>query len=118
MPGRPNIKRRMDASERSGKHRVSKVDKKISCDVCKQTSHNKSTRNQVERTPKVSVTKKQKVSQTQGSVNSQNGGEDAVMVDAGEQQNVHANAHEQVVGMNEAVGNVASAVKPKQRKKN
>ena len=41
MPGRPNIKRRMDASERSGKHRVSKAGKKITYGVCKQTCHNK-----------------------------------------------------------------------------
>ncbi|CAH1449561.1 unnamed protein product [Lactuca virosa] len=127
MSGRPNIKRRMDASERSRKHRVSKADKKITCGVCKHTGHNKSTCNQVERIPKVSVIEKQKVSQAQELVNLQNGGDDAVMVDVGEQQNVHANAPEQqnvhanapeqVVGVNEAVGNVASAVKPKKRKK-
>lgn len=64
MPGRPNIKRRMDASERSGKHRVSKAGKKITYGIWKQTGYNKSTYSQVERIPKVNVTKKQKARQT------------------------------------------------------
>ncbi|CAH1446538.1 unnamed protein product [Lactuca virosa] len=43
MPGRPTIKRRRDASERMGKHTVSKAGKKVSCSICKEKGHNKAT---------------------------------------------------------------------------
>ncbi|XP_052624931.1 uncharacterized protein LOC111911059 [Lactuca sativa] len=43
MPRRPTIKRRRDASERMGKHTVSKAGKKVSCSICKEKGHNKAT---------------------------------------------------------------------------
>lgn len=116
MLGRPTIKRIRDASKRHGKHNVSKVGKKITCGICKQEGHNKSTCSQVERIPKVTVTKKQKVRQTQKPVNLQKGREDVVMVDVGDQQIVHVNATEQVVRVNETVGKVDTTGQPKQRK--
>ncbi|XP_023749225.1 uncharacterized protein LOC111897504 [Lactuca sativa] len=66
MPSKPTMKRIRDACERSGKH---------------MKGHNKTTCTQVLRPPKTNVTKKQKIMQTQESVNMQGGGEDAVMGD-------------------------------------
>ena len=41
MPGRPKTKRRKDASENVGKHRMRKVGKKVTCGICAQQGHNK-----------------------------------------------------------------------------
>lgn len=41
MHGRPTIRRKKDASERSNKHIVSKVGKKVLCGICKEAGHNK-----------------------------------------------------------------------------
>ncbi|CAI9260825.1 unnamed protein product [Lactuca saligna] len=49
MPGKPNTKRVRDVSEKSGKHRVSKKGKKISCSLCKVEGHNKKTCPNVDR---------------------------------------------------------------------
>ncbi|KAI3511151.1 hypothetical protein L1887_18295 [Cichorium endivia] len=43
MPGRPTIRRKKDASERSKKHTVSKVGKSVLCGICKAPGHNKIT---------------------------------------------------------------------------
>ncbi|CAH1428078.1 unnamed protein product [Lactuca virosa] len=49
MPGRPNVNRRRDASEKLPMHTVSKAGKTISCSVCKNVGHNKVTCPQAER---------------------------------------------------------------------
>lgn len=41
MPGRPTVNRRKDVTEKVGKHRVSKVGKKMSCSICHEPGHNK-----------------------------------------------------------------------------
>ncbi|CAH1426522.1 unnamed protein product [Lactuca virosa] len=83
MPGRPTIKRRRDASERMGKHTVSKAGKKVSCSICKEKGHNKATCSKGVGTSKQNGTKKQKTIPTQESVNVATGdGDDEVMVDA------------------------------------
>ena len=104
MSGRPTMKRMSDASERSGKHMVSKAGKKVSYGICKQKGHKKTTFTQVPRSPKTNVTKKQNVIQTIQSMNIQVGGEDDVMGDAVKPQAeevVRVNEAEEVVRINE-----------------
>ncbi|CAH1425264.1 unnamed protein product [Lactuca virosa] len=108
---------------------VSKAGKNISCSLCKQKGHNKTTCTQVPRPPKTNVTKKQKIMQTQESVNMKGGGEDVVMGDAVEPQVkevVRVNESEEVVRVNEVeelgrvnqvVGHVYTTSQPSKRKK-
>ena len=85
MSGRPTIKRRRDASERTRKHTVSKTGKEVSCSICKEKGHNKVACSKVVGTSKQNGTKKQKLIPTQESVNVATGvGEDEVMVDGSE----------------------------------
>ncbi|CAH1432682.1 unnamed protein product [Lactuca virosa] len=105
MPGRPTVIRIRDAFERSGKHIVSEARKKVYCDIFKEKGHNKTTCTKVPRPPKTNVTKKQKIMQTQESVNMQGGGEDVVMGDAVEPQTdevMRVKKSDQVVRVNEA----------------
>ncbi|CAH1435952.1 unnamed protein product [Lactuca virosa] len=105
MSGRPTVKRIRDASERFGKHIVSNARKKVSCGIFKEKGHNKITCTQVLRPPKTNVTKKQKIIQTQESMNMQRGGEDVVMGDAVEPQTdevMRVKESEQVVRVNES----------------
>ncbi|CAI9284962.1 unnamed protein product [Lactuca saligna] len=127
--GRPTMKGIRDASERSRKHMVSKEGKNVSCGICKKEGHNKTTCTQVPTPPKTNVTKKQKIMQTQESVNMQGGGEDVVMGDAVEPQAeevMRVNESEQVVRVNEdeklgrinqVVGHVYTTGQPSKRKK-
>nr|KAJ0217791.1 hypothetical protein LSAT_V11C300140600 [Lactuca sativa] len=105
MSCRPKVKRIRDAFEMSGKHTVSKAGKKVSCGICKEKGHNKTTCTQVQRPPETNVTKIQKNMQTQESVNMQGCGKDVVMVDAFEPQTdevMRVNKFKQVVRVNEA----------------
>ncbi|XP_023754652.2 uncharacterized protein LOC111903098 [Lactuca sativa] len=64
MPGRPKVNRKKDLGEKSTRHTVSKVGKKILCSVCKQVGHNKATCPKVEKPKKLKV--KRKRSTTKG----------------------------------------------------
>ncbi|CAH1452094.1 unnamed protein product [Lactuca virosa] len=81
MPDSPKVKRIRHDSEMYGKHTLSKEGKKVSCGICKEKGHNKNTCTQVSMPPKTNVTKKQKIMQTQESVNMQAIEEDDVMGD-------------------------------------
>ncbi|CAH1432565.1 unnamed protein product [Lactuca virosa] len=129
MPGRPKVKRISDASEMSGKHTVSKAGKKVSCGICKEKGHNKTTCTQVPWPPKTNFTKKQKIMQTQELVNMHGGGEDVVMGDAIEPQTdevmmvneseqvVRVNEAEELVRVNQVVRQVKTTGQPSKRKK-
>ncbi|CAH1453496.1 unnamed protein product [Lactuca virosa] len=123
MPGRPTIKRRRDASERMGKHTVSKAGKKVSCSICKEKGHNKATCSKGVETSKQNGTKKQKTIPTQESVNVDTGvGDDEVIVDAtdaldrlgDEERMVGVNGRDEGVNVNARVKHVKP---PKMRKK-
>ncbi|CAH1436434.1 unnamed protein product [Lactuca virosa] len=64
MPGRPKVNRRKDPREKTTRHTMSKVGKKILCSVCKQVGHNKATCPKVEKPKKLKV--KRKRSTTKG----------------------------------------------------
>ena len=84
MPGRPTIKRRRDASERSGAHSIQRSGRKNTCSICKQHGHNKSTCPTVAPGPKkVNVKRRGGVRQTQESVNNgqMHGSEELMDVD-------------------------------------
>ena len=59
MPGRPTVKRRRDASERSASHTIPRTGRKVTCSICKQHGHNKTTCPQAEGTKKLTVRKKE-----------------------------------------------------------
>ena len=69
MPGRPTVKRRRDASERNGSHTVPRTGKKVTCSICKQQGHNKSSCPVAEGPKKMSAKRKVDVKMTQESVN-------------------------------------------------
>ncbi|CAH1444405.1 unnamed protein product [Lactuca virosa] len=106
MLGRPTIKRRRDASERMGKHTIAKAGKKVSCSLCKEKGHNKATGSQFTGPSKQNGTKKQNIIPTQESVNvTKGGGDDEVMVDAGDALET-TGQEEQMVGVNGRVEGV------------
>ncbi|CAH1419355.1 unnamed protein product [Lactuca virosa] len=90
----------MDASERSGKHTISKAKNKVSYSIYKQKGHNKATCSQVPWSTKTNETKKQKIIQTQESVNIRpQSREDEVMVEAGEEV-IRTSKDRKVLGVN------------------
>ncbi|CAH1423244.1 unnamed protein product [Lactuca virosa] len=126
MPGRPTIKRRRDASERMGKHTISKAGKKVSYSICKEKGHNKATCSKGEGTSKQNGKKKQKTIPTQDSVNVATGvGDDEVMVVASdalertgkEERMVGVNGREEGVKVNARVHQVKHVKPPNKRKK-
>ncbi|CAI9282896.1 unnamed protein product [Lactuca saligna] len=120
MPNRPTVKRKRDASKRSRRHAVSKAEKKFSCGIYKEKWHNKTNCTQMQWPPNTNAKKKQKIMQTQESVNMQGGREDVVMGDRVEPQNVEVmreNGSEQEVGVNKVPRQVKTTCQPKSRKK-
>lgn len=69
MLGRPTIKRRLEFSNKTGRHTVSKEGKKVACGICKQMGHKKATCTELERPRKSGIRKRQTVRHTQESVN-------------------------------------------------
>ncbi|CAH1440609.1 unnamed protein product [Lactuca virosa] len=126
MLGRPTIKRRKDASERMGKHTISKVGKKVSCSIYKEKGHNKATCSKGVGTSKQIGTKKQKTIPTQESVNVATWvGDDEVMVDTSdalertgeEERMVRVNGRDEGVKVNARV-HLVRHVKPSNMRKN
>ncbi|CAI9303125.1 unnamed protein product [Lactuca saligna] len=116
----------MDASERMGKHTVSKARKKASCSIYKEKGHNKATCSKVVGPSKQNGTKKQKVIPTQESVNVATWvGDDEVMVDASdalertgkEEKMVGVNGREEEVKVNAFVHQVKHVKPPNKQKK-
>ena len=79
IPGRPKVNRRNDPSERSIRHIVSKVGRKILCNVCKQVGHNKVTCPYVEKPKQVYKPKKLKVKRKKSSSKDVKGGKEVVV---------------------------------------
>ncbi|CAI9262158.1 unnamed protein product [Lactuca saligna] len=107
MTGKPTVKRIRDASQRSREHIISKAGKNISCGICKEKGHNKTTCTQVPRPTKTNVTKKQRIMQTQESVVTVNKSKQVVTV----------NEAEELGRVNQIVRQVNTTGQPSKRKK-